>query len=113
MSRHPPGRKIMIVRGDTKKFYLSVIYGQDCVPYEVETGDIFRFTVKKYLYDHDPLISKEIIVEDPESTMLELAPEDTKDLLFGEYHYNLELTTTEGDVYTIIPDSLFMVLPKV
>ena len=104
------GRTIRMVRGDTLTYDISVEYGRDHVQYELMEGDLIRFRMKKYLYDKDPIIEKYIPIDQP---TLEILPEDTSDLTFGEYHYNIELITTDGEVYTIVPDSLFLITPKV
>ncbi len=104
------GRVIRIVKGDTARYDISVMYGIDHVPYELLPDDIIHFRLKKYIYDKEPLIEKYISVSDP---ILEILPEDTSDLMFGEYHYNMELVLQGGDVYTFIPDSPFILIPKV
>lgn len=50
----------------------------------------------------------------PTSTMiLHLDPEDTKDLGFGEYVYDVELTFANGDVDTFINNAKFILAPEV
>ena len=105
-----PGRKIVITKGDTAKFDISMVYGSDHIPYDIEEGDLFRFTVKKYIYDKESVLQKLIPAVEP---ILEIYPEDTNNLMFGEYHYNLEFLPSNEEVYTIIPDSVFMIRPKV
>ena len=104
------GRQIRMVQGDTVQYDISVLYGSDHVEYELMEGDILRFRMKKYLYDKEPIIEKQISAMDP---ILDISPEDTISCMPGEYHYNIDLLTTEGDIYTIVPDSLFIIIPKV
>ena len=60
--------------------------------------------------DKTPLIEKDV----PISTMiLRLNPEDTKSLPFGDYVYDLELTTAAGDVDTFIASESFVLTPEV
>lgn len=105
-----PGRKIVMTKGDTVKFDISLEYGSDHIPYDIEDGDLFRFTLKKYLYEKEPIIQKLIPALEP---VLEIYPEETEDLAFGEYHYNIEFLPTNEEIYTIIPDSVFVIRPKV
>lgn len=105
-----PGRKIVMTKGDTVKFDISLEYGSDHIPYDIEVGDLFRFTLKKYLYEKEPIIQKLIPALEP---VLEIYPEETENLAFGEYHYNIEFLPTNDEIYTIIPDSVFVIRPKV
>lgn len=110
MIRRERSRPIKMVQGDTVKFYIDVAYGIDKVEYELSEGDIITFLMKKYIYDKQPLIQKDIPID---TCMLEIDPEDTMNLPFGEYHYNVQLTLAKGEVYTVIPDSLFLIKPRV
>lgn len=110
MIRTVSGRRVIMTRGDTTRLKVVVEYGADGVEYDFLEGDTLRFTLKKYLYDREPLLVKDIPVS---TQILELSSEDTKDLVFGEYHYNIELITAEGDIHTVIPDSIFVLTPEV
>lgn len=70
-------------------------------PYTLQPGDTLRFAAaKRYGSTEDEcIIIREI--EAPEMK-LEFYPEDTKNLKFGEYKYDLELTTADGYVDTIL-----------
>ena len=88
-------------------------------PYILQGGDIVRFAVKhneyvgvryRELKDAEPLILKTI----PNDTQyLELDPEDTKDLGFGEYLYDIEITMADGTVDTFIADQKFNLTTEV
>lgn len=104
------GYAIRMVKGDTIRYDISILSGLDHIPYELFPEDVIHFRMKKYVYDKEPLIEKFIPVSDP---ILEILPEDTSDLMFGEYHYNIELILQSGDVYTFIPDSPFIIIQKV
>lgn len=103
-------RPIKMVCGDTVKYEIDVAYGIDKVDYELSEGDKLTFTMKKYIYDETPLIVKDISIED---CILEIASEDTIGLQFGEYHYNVQLTLANGEIYTVIADSPFIIKPRV
>ena len=108
---------ITLTRGDS--FSLQINLKVNGEPYTPINGDIVKFTLKrnamdsrrtKYL-DEKPLISKQI----PYDTMvLELIPNDTKKLPFGEYVYDLEITfAVTGRVYTFINNAIFNIAPEV
>ena len=103
------GNTIKLTRGDTA--YLSVPITNITLGerYEIAENDILEFTVKKYASDGPSLIYKKIIGRNT----FHIYPEDTKDLPFGKYEYDIQLTTAKGDVYTVIDVSAFEVLKEV
>ena len=91
---------ITLTRGDTFKAQISIT-DKDGNPYEPKEGDSVRFAMKKTYTDPD---SKVLIVKDiPTDTLiLTLDSEDTKELPFGQYVYDIQLTTSAGEVDTFI-----------
>lgn len=107
------GTTIQITRGDSASIAVT-IYNADGTVYHPAAGDSVRFAVKKNYDDPQPVILKTI----PRDTMrLVLAPSDTKTLEAGQqrgrYHYDIELTKTDGTVDTFIPRADFIVLEEV
>ena len=99
------GTTIYLTRGDS--FYAEVemidkVTGEEYVP---EEGDRVRFALKRRCEDKTALLIKEIPIE---TQMLHLEPQDTKSLSFGEYVYDIELTTASGDVDTFIWEAKFV-----
>lgn len=91
---------ITLTRGDTFKAQISIT-DKDGNPYELQEGDVVRFAMKKNYSDadEDVLIVKVI----PNDTLiLTLNPEDTKELPFGTYVYDIQLTSAAGEVDTFI-----------
>ena len=91
---------IQLTRGDTGVFTVA-LKDKDGAEYTPSAGSTMRFAVaKKYgASEGDLLIEKNI----PVSTMtLEIAPEDTKDLPFKKFLYDIELTTESGKVATVV-----------
>ena len=101
---------ITMTRGDTAKFPIEIKYLQNGRPYHPKETDILRFTVKKYVSDKKPAIVKEIPASE---LMLVIDPLDTKSLNFGQYHYDLELVRDNGEVETIITDTMIEISPEV
>ena len=87
-------------------------------PYVPVTGDSIAFFLK-----HDAMNSKRTEYKDPEplitktvpidTMILELDPEDTKQLEFGKYVYDLQLTFASGVVDTFINNAEFELVPEV
>lgn len=92
------GTTITMTRGDT---FVADIVMRDSEGYPVvpSEGDEIRFAMKEDYRDPRPLLTKDI----PISTMqLVIEPEDTADLNFGTYVYDIQLTRADGTVDTFI-----------
>lgn len=100
---------IYLTRGDT--FVCSVkMIKDDGTEYTPTGNDSVRFALKKTAYDRKPLILKTI----PNDTLkLTITPDDTKKLDFGDYIYDIELTTENGVVDTFIADAGFNLMVEV
>lgn len=94
---------ITIVRGDSGYVKLSLVEidGEEEVPYIPKEGETLRFAMaKKYgATEEDCLILRPI---DVSTLKLYFHPEDTKNLKFGDYKYDLEFTNEDGFVDTIL-----------
>ena len=99
------GKKIHLTRGDTA--YISVSLkdnnGNDYIPAE---GDKLYFRLKKNICKDSQILEKEISAE---TSVLELIPEDTEQLEFGTYCYEIELVTAKGEHFTVIENASFTV----
>lgn len=92
------GKRIVLTRGDTLKATVTMLK-PDGTEYTPESGDSIRFAMKKSFSDETVLVEKSI----PNDTLLlKLDPEDTKNLDFGSYVYDVQLTYANGDVDTFI-----------
>lgn len=98
---------IYLTRGDTAVLNIQIVDLEGEL-YELEEGDKCEFTLKKYTSNTKSLIKKEIIRD-----RLEIMPEDTKNLKFGEYVYDIQLTLKDGEVLTIVPPTPFNILEEV
>lgn len=107
-----PGNVIKITRGDTGYLEVPVdmILEDDTkTPYEVKAGDTMTLSVKKSTKDTEYCFQKTV----NSTNLFKIEPEDTSHCEFGKYRYDVELTTAEGDTYTVIEDTLFTILPEV
>lgn len=100
---------ISLTRGDTARFSISIRNGITFEDYEIQPEDILVMTIKKKVKDKDALVQKTIIG----SNVFHLLPTDTQQLDFGRYVYDVQITTSNLDVYTIIGPCSFVVLKEV
>lgn len=98
----PHHADIYMTRGDTLKASLSLLL-RDGSEYVPTSSDTVRFAMKKRYKDAEPLVSVEI----PHETMiLQIDSDDTKDLRFGDYVYDIEITYADGVVDTFLAGNL-------
>ena len=110
------GTTITLTRGDT--FITNITLKRDGSTYTPVNGDRIRFAMKspemnarKTAWTDDTVLVEKAI---PYNTMqLKLDPEDTKELDFGQYRYDIEITFANGDVDTFIENAVFILNPEV
>ena len=100
------GNTIKITRGDTGIFTLELKNGTQTYDY---TNDTVVLTVKQDTVTKSHLIQKTITY----GNNVAFAPADTAALPYGEYWYDVQVTTSGGQVDTVIPPSKFVVMPEV
>ena len=93
---------IYLTRGDTAYITLEL---EDEDKFFV--GDIVALSVKRNLTSESiyALHKEKIVDEESNTLVIKIKPEDTNDMSYGLYYYDIQLTRTNGDVFTIItPD---------
>ena len=100
---------IALTRGDTARLTVSIVNDDSGEPYEIQNDDTLTLSIKKTVKDENALVSKTIDGTDT----FHIEPKDTSELSFGMYVYDVQLTTSDGDVYTVIPPSKFEILTEV
>lgn len=108
------GTTVKVTRGDT--LYLTVplnvyvdVYNNVTEPYEMKSGDTLTLSIKKAIKDEAYVLQK---VETGSNTF-HIEPGDTTELAFGKYKYDVQLDTSDGDRFTVIPPSTFELLEEV
>lgn len=87
---------LYLTRGDTA--YLSIDF---TTKREIES---LVLSVKKRVYDTDYKFQIKAILDNK----FVFEPELTKDLDFGKYCYDIQLTTSLGEVFTLVEGNLFL-----
>lgn len=100
---------IRLTRGDTARLTIPIINSASNDEYVMQSGDVLFFTVKKSAKDTNYLFQK----ESAGTNAIHIKPEDTDNLSFGKYKYDVQLTTVYGDVYTIIEPSVFEIMEEI
>lgn len=105
MSSTVNGTVITLTRGDTFISDLTIVdpSGENYIPTE---GETVRFEMRKYKTDREAILAIDIPIA---SLQLRLAPEQTENLPFGRYVYDISLTKVNGDVDTFITDGEILI----
>lgn len=100
---------IIMTRGDTATIQLDLTdsSGEAYVPDE---NDVIRFAAKKNYSDSEVAIN---ITIPNDTLMLKINPEDTKELAFGKYVYDIQITYANGDVNTFITKQILQLEEEV
>lgn len=107
---------------------LQMTRGDDFkITYQIETASDITiteaiFTIKKKTIDQNSLIQKTISLSGPVTSgeglwtysfIIEIVPDDTKDLSFGKYMYDLQIKYAGGLTLTVIKPSVFEIMEEV
>jgi len=109
MSYSISGTTITLTRGDTFIALISITK-EDGTPYVPAEGDKIRFAMKSKYEDMVPLLIRDIPID---TMKLILNPEDTKNLEFGKYVYDIQLTKADGTVDTFITKAMIKITEEV
>lgn len=95
--------KITLTRGDTAILKLSL---KDAFDKDVALlpDDKVLLTIKKTPDDNKVIL--QIVMN---NNQFEIVPEDTRNLPYGTYYYDVQVNMANGDVYTVIPPAHFVV----
>lgn len=106
------GTNISMTRGDSEAIKVTVkdTLG-NIIP--LVSGDTIYFTARKNLLNETKIIEKIITEFVDGQALITINPQDTNDLRFATYVYDIQLTRENGTVKTIIPPSTFTVKGEV
>lgn len=102
-------QSISMTRGDYAALVFSAYEDDGVTLHELANGDKVQLQISKKYGTEAPLTKVKVKDTNLSTTDLdytiELLPEDTKDLKFGDYFYDVSILTTDGNVITYIGDS--------
>ena len=106
------GYKVFMTKGDTGILSLT-IYDKKGELYRPNSNDVCLLTMKKYASQSSPSAQIKGTV-DGDNVRFEIMPEDTSNLVCGEYVYDIQVKFGyNGDVNTVIPLSKFVLMQEV
>lgn len=92
-----------MTRGDSDSIVVS------CPDRPFQAGDEVVFTIKVSEFTPDIILQKRATEFDEGKAVFEIRPEDTSGLRYGGYKYDIQLTTADGAVITIIKPASFYI----
>lgn len=106
------GTNISMTRGDSEAIKVTVkdTLG-NIIP--LVTGDTIHFTVREKMLSTTKIIEKIITEFDDGQALITIHPQDTNNLRFTSYIYDIQLTRENGSVKTIITPSQFTITGEV
>lgn len=96
---------IEIVRGTTNTFSISV-FNDEGEPYDLQSGETLIFGIKKDPRELTNLIQKTVAEGTGGVYIVELTPDDTADVPFGKYFYDVSVKSG-ADFFNVIETSVF------
>lgn len=100
---------IKLTRGDTARLEVTIENSLTGEEYLMDPDDILTFTIKKSVKDNESLIKK----ESQGHNAFHIEPEDTAELSFRKYVYDVQISRSNGDVYTVIVPTTFEIMKEV
>ena len=102
------GTNLSMTRGDSETITVF------CEERPFQEGDVITFTVKKDVFTKEKILQKKITkFTEGGRAVIDICPEDTKEVPYGGYRYDVQLTTAKGTVTTIVKPSVFYVTEEV
>lgn len=105
------GNKITLTRGDTLKFKLNLT-DDNGDEYTRESGDTVKFGVKADYGATTPFLIEKTINSN-QALVVHITPNDTKNLEYGTYVWDCQITFADGSVNTFITKGKFKVTEEV
>ena len=106
------GTNISMTRGDSEVIKVTVKDALgNIIP--LATGDTIHFTVRENVMNPTKIIEKIITEFDDGKALININPQDTGNLEFTSYVYDIQLTREDGRVKTIITPADFTITGEV
>lgn len=100
---------VQLTRGDSAEFIVTIINKDNDEEFEIREGDKLTFSVKRSVKTNEYALQKTVTG----TNVIPIDPADTTSLEFSKYTYDVQLTTAEGKVFTVIAPSTFEITAEV
>lgn len=87
---------ISLTRGDTA--YLALDLTSNGEPYELDDYQV-DLTVREGYEPTDKILFKKTVINSPQ---IVIEPADTNELAYGRYKYDIQITTSIGEIFTVV-----------
>lgn len=102
------GYSLEMTRGDSESITVT------CDNHPFEPGDIVEMTARKRAGSGERAMYKRVEEFSEDGTaIIAINPEDTAEMSFGTYMYDIQLTFADGTVVTVIKPNSFTLLEEV
>jgi hypothetical protein len=105
------GNSMSMTRGDSESFTVSYTDAGITIP--LVAGDTVYFTVKENINTLVIILQKIITEFDSGTAIVEIDHLDTKAIAYGNYYYDIQITTAGGQVKTVITPSKFSITGEI
>lgn len=95
-----------LTRGDSAYFDIDLKDEND-TEYTMQSGDLLTFTIKNSAYTKVPVVSLT-----SSTPTFRISPSDTKHLRYGEYAYDIQLSTG-NDIFTVVGPAVFEITEEI
>lgn len=94
---------VILTRGDNADIIVNITDGNGD-PYTLDEDDVLLFTMKRNCETSEIILQKTLV-----NSVISLDHDDTKDLKYGRYYFDVQLTNVSGEVYTVITPHEFII----
>ena len=100
---------IQLTRGDSAELAVTIVNKDDESEYEIKENDKLTFSVKRNVKTNEYALQKTVTG----TNIIPIDPADTTNLEFAKYQYDVQLTTENGKVFTVVAPSTFEITAEV
>ena len=100
--------KILLTKGDNAEMEIYIVDDNDN-EYKLDLLLQLTIPLKKSISARNYIFEKTY----QGTNIINFIPADTKTLACGNYYYDIQLTTVTGEIYTIVPPSIFCICEEV
>ena len=103
MLKVSPSGDIELTRGDSALFQVDIRNDETGEEYIMKPTDELTMTISSSVFGSEHLLQKTVVG----TNIIEFKPNDTSSIDYGTYKYDVQLTTNNKDVFTVIAPSNF------